>query len=180
LASSPVRTRGAIDLTREDEGRALIRIDRTNELESPMAMADVIGVPPAETALPSAMPLSSRGAFEPIATNDDVHGMRAAPLGDYRIVFAAFTGTCLPVDEAARMRTRHGDLIARLVRTTTPRWYDNWTAAARSPQRPPPVFPAAECRPGYRYELADSLDAQPEWKAANDARGVRRDTGLGE
>jgi hypothetical protein len=31
-------------------------------------------------------------------------------------------------------------MIARLIRTTTPMWYENWTAAAPSSERPPPVF----------------------------------------
>jgi hypothetical protein len=180
LASSPVRAREAIDLTRDDRGRALISNDRTNELESPMAMADVIGVPPAETALPRAMPLSSRGAFEPIATNDCAPGIRAMPIGDYRVLFEAFIATCPPVDVAAPGGTIHGALIASLVRTTTPRWYDNWTAAALSPQRPPPTFPTLGRHPETRYELADSLDAKPEWETANDARVVGRDAGLGE
>jgi hypothetical protein len=141
LASSPVRARVANDLTREDKGRSLFPADRIDELESPVAMADVIGVPPAETALPRAEPVSRRGAFEPVSANVSKQELRAAIVGDYRAVFAAFAALDRFDEEAERIR-RHGELIASLVRTTTPRWYDNWTAVALSPQRPPPIFPA--------------------------------------
>jgi hypothetical protein len=142
LASIPLKAREAIELTRRDEvGRFSIATARIDALETPMAMADVIGVPPAEMALPRAGLLSRRGAFEPALAADNEAasdgGMRAAPIGDYRTVFAAFTQmrtlTAAQAAGAARMRERHGDMIARLVRTTTPRWYDNWTAAAQTP-----------------------------------------------
>jgi hypothetical protein len=119
--------------------------DRIDALEMLMAMADVIGAPPAETGLPRAGLLFRRGVFEPALAADNEAapdgGMRAAPIGDYRIVFAVFSQTSMLTAVAARMRERLGDMIARLVRTTTPRWYDNWTAAAPPPQRPPPIFP---------------------------------------
>lgn len=138
MASIPLKAREAVELTRRDEaGRFLIATDRIDALETPMAMADVIGAPPAETFLPRAGLLSRRGAFEPApaAANEAAPDgdMRAVPLGDYRAVFAAFSQINAPAAEAAEaalMRERHGDMIARLVRTTTPRWYDNWTAAA--------------------------------------------------
>jgi hypothetical protein len=116
-------------------------------------MADVIGVPPAETALPRAWLLFRRGAFSPaLAANDSARDvgsgvMRAALIGDYGAVFAAFVEmnrlTATPAADAARMRERHGDLIARLVRTTTPRWYDNWTAAAYPHGGRRPSLPSA-------------------------------------
>jgi hypothetical protein len=141
LASIPLKAREAIELTRREEvGRFSIATARIDALETPMTMADVIGVPPAETDLPRAGLLSRRGAFEPAlaADNEAVPdgGMRAASIGDYRTVFAAFTqmnARTAAAIGAARMRERHGDMIARLVRTTTPRWYDNWTAAAQTP-----------------------------------------------
>jgi hypothetical protein len=150
LASIPLKAREAIELTRRDDaGPALIANDRIDALEMLMAMADVIGAPPAETGLPRAGLLFRRGVFEPALAADieaaPDGGMRAAPIGDYRTVFAVFTQmsmrTAIPAAGPARMRERHGDMIARLVRTTTPRWYDNWTAAAPPPQRPPPFFP---------------------------------------
>jgi len=142
LTSSPVRARIANDLTREDEVRSLSPADRIDELESPVAMADVIGVPPAETTLPRAGPDTRRGAFETLSANNCDHQPLAATAGDYRAVFAAFAELNQRRAEAPRMCTIHGKLLASLIRTTTPRWYDNWTAAALSPQRPPPVFPS--------------------------------------
>jgi hypothetical protein len=63
-----------------------------DELETLMAMADVIGVPPAVTALPRARPHIRRGAFEPAppardsAPDAGKEGMRAVLIGDYRTV----------------------------------------------------------------------------------------------
>jgi hypothetical protein len=194
LASIPLKAREAVELTRRnDVGRAPIATDRIDELETLMAMADVIGVPPAETALPRAGLLSRRGGFEPALAVDnpalaaDTEAapdgrMRAAPIGDYRTVFAAFTQmnalSGAPLAEAARMRERHGNIIARLVRTTTPKWYDNWTAAALSPQRPPPIFPFARrsSPPGEALWVrkpdlsAHSHHPQAEREVANDPR----------
>ena len=137
MASISPKAREAIELT-----RAGIGADRKDAIETLMAMADVIGVPPAEMALPRAGLLFRRGAFAPYVTAADISaapdgGMRAVPIGDYRAVFAAFSRinalTAGPPAGAAHMRERHGAMIARLVRTTTPRWYDNWAAAASTP-----------------------------------------------
>ena len=135
MASISPEAREAIELT-----RAGIGADGNDAIETLMAMADVIGVPPAEMALPRAGLLFRRGAFAPDETATDISavpdgGMRAVPIGDYRAVFAAFsrTGALTAGSVAARMRERHGAMIARLVRTTTPKWYDNWAAAASTP-----------------------------------------------
>jgi hypothetical protein len=138
-----------------------------DELETLMAMADVIGVPPAETALQRVGHLFRRGAFEPALTTikpaPEVMsgGLRATPIGDYGSFLAAFTAISGPTAAsagAARMGERHGELIARLVRTTTPKWYDNWTAAAITPRRPPPIFRfAGDRRPPGATEPVPSL-----------------------
>jgi tetratricopeptide (TPR) repeat protein len=135
----------------------LERDNRIDELETLMAKADAIGVPPAETALLNARLLFRRGAFEPAlaaaksapeagdgGARAQLIGRIADRLGDHRAAFAAFAEmnrlTAASAAGTAQMAEGYRNMIARLVRTTTPRWYDNWTAAAISPQRPPPIF----------------------------------------
>jgi len=133
------------------------RDNRIDELEALMAKADAIGIPPAETGLLKARLLFRRGAFEsalaaarsaPEAGDGGARaqliGRIADRLGDHATAFAAFAEmnrlTAASAVGTARMGQDYRDMIAHHVRTTTPRWYDNWTAAALSPQRPPPVF----------------------------------------
>ena len=62
MASIPLEAREASELARTLPG-----INRTDALETPMAMADVIGDPPAETVVPRAWLLFRRGAFQPMS-----------------------------------------------------------------------------------------------------------------
>jgi tetratricopeptide (TPR) repeat protein len=135
----------------------LERDNRIDELETLMVKADAIGVPPAETALLRARLLFRRGAFEaalaaarsaPEAGDGGARaqliGRIADRLGDRKAAFAAFAEmnrlTAASAPGTARMGEDYRNMIARLIRTTTPMWYENWTAAAPPTLRPPPIF----------------------------------------
>jgi tetratricopeptide (TPR) repeat protein len=135
----------------------LERDNRIDELETLMVKADAIGVPPAETALLRARLLYRRGAFEAALaaarsapeTGDggaraQLIGRIADRLGDHKAAFAAFAEmnrlAAASAAGTARMGEDYRNMIARHVRTTTPMWYENWTAAALPTLRPPPIF----------------------------------------
>src|SRR6185437_10615007 len=65
-------------------------------------------------------------------------------LEDHKTAFAAFAEmnrqTAESAPGTARMGEAYRNMIARLLRTTTPRWYENWAAAAPPTSRPSPIF----------------------------------------
>ncbi|HYJ53245.1 MAG TPA: sulfotransferase, partial [Allosphingosinicella sp.] len=133
------------------------RDNRIDELETLIARAESLGVPPADTALPRARLAFRRGAFE-----DALAAARAAPdaadggaraeligrisdrLGDSEAAFTAFAemnrraaaATAGAKEMAADFRAR----IRRHARATTPMWFQGWAAAANSSVRPSPIF----------------------------------------
>jgi tetratricopeptide (TPR) repeat protein len=135
----------------------LERDNRIDEFESLMVTADAIGVPPAETALLRARLLFRRGALpQALAaarsapeTGDggaraQLIGRIADRLGDHETAFAAFAEmnrqAAATAGGAGRTGEDYRNMISRRLRTTTPKWYENWAAAALSPPRPSPVF----------------------------------------
>ena len=133
------------------------RDNRIDELETLMVKADAIGVPPAESALLRARLLIRRGAFEPaLATaisapesadggvRAELIGRIADRLGDHRTAFSAFAEmnrrAAAQTAGAARMGEDYRNMIHRLIRTTTPLWYESWAAAASPTLRPSPIF----------------------------------------
>jgi tetratricopeptide (TPR) repeat protein len=138
-------------------GDLIERDNRIDELETLMAKADAIGVPPAETALLRARLLCRRGAFEAAmaaaraapeagdgGARAELIGRIADRLGDHETAFAAFAEMNRLIAAssagAARMGEDYRNMINRLVRTTTPRWYETWAAATPPTPRPPPIF----------------------------------------
>jgi len=133
------------------------RDNRIDEFESLMVKADAIGVSPAETALLRARLLFRRGAFEhaleaarsaPEAGDGGARaqliGRIADRLGDHKAAFAAFAEmnrqAAAAAGGTARMGEDYRNMISRRFRTTTPKWYEHWAAAAISPPRPSPIF----------------------------------------
>jgi len=133
------------------------RDNRIDELETLMVKADAIGVPPADSALLRARLLFRRGAFEPALaaarsapeTGDggaraELIGRIADRLGDHETAFASFTEMNRQIAASAAGTARMGEdyrhMISRLIRTTTPLWYESWAAAASPTLRPSPIF----------------------------------------
>ena len=133
------------------------RDNRLDELETLMVKADAISVPPADSALLRARLLFRRGSFELAleaansAPETGDGGARAEligrimdRLGDHKAAFAAFAEMNRQIAASAAGTARMGEdyrhMISRLIRTTTPLWYESWAAAASPTLRPSPIF----------------------------------------
>lgn len=133
------------------------RDNRSDELETLIARAEDLGVPPADTALARARLLFRRGAFGAAlaalhSAPDSADGGARAELvgrisdraGDTEAAFAAFAEmnrrAASHAGGARQMAADFRAMVQRHARTTTPMWFQGWAAATPSSERPSPVF----------------------------------------